>query len=145
MEKVFMTWLGYTKQKVQENIDFVKLMLFVLLLTHVMACLWITIGYLSDQGWVDNFLEEQKEVYKIHSQKHHLNDEELKFEARHFYCLEIYVNAAYFILTTITTVGYGDISGNNKNEYMFSMCVQFVGLTFFSFLTGTINVMFSGS
>jgi len=56
----------------------------------------------------------------------------------------IYVNAFYFILTTITTVGYGDISGSTTNEYLFSMCVEFIGLTFFSFLTGTISVMFSG-
>ena len=57
---------------------------------------------------------------------------------------EIYVNAFYFILTTITTVGYGDISGSTTYEYLYSMIVEFVGLTFFSFLTGTISVMFSG-
>ena len=60
------------------------------------------------------------------------------------YFTEIYANAFYFILTTITTVGYGDISGTTENELLFSMCVEFVGLTFFSFLTGTISVMFSG-
>jgi hypothetical protein len=41
-------------------------------------------------------------------------------------------------------VGYGDICGSTTNEYLFSMCVEFIGLTFFSFLTGTISVMFSG-
>jgi len=59
--------------------------------------------------------------------------------------IEIYVNAFYFILTTITTVGYGDINGTTTAELLFSMCVEFVGLTFFSFLTGTISVMFSGN
>ena len=58
--------------------------------------------------------------------------------------IEIYINAFYFILTTITTVGYGDINGTTTYELLFSMCVEFVGLTFFSFLTGTISVMFSG-
>lgn len=60
------------------------------------------------------------------------------------YYMEIYANAFYFILTTITTVGYGDITGTTTTEYMFSMGVEFIGLTFFSFLTGTISVMFSG-
>lgn len=60
------------------------------------------------------------------------------------YALTIYANAFYFILTTITTVGYGDITGDTTSEYLFSMCVEFIGLTFFSFLTGTISVMFSG-
>ena len=60
------------------------------------------------------------------------------------FVVEIYANAFYFILTTITTVGYGDITGNTTLELLFSMIVEFVGLTFFSFLTGTISVMFSG-
>ena len=55
------------------------------------------------------------------------------------------IDAAYFAAMTMSTVGYGDISGNTKYEYLFSMCVEFVGLTFFSLLTGTINVMFSGN
>ena len=60
------------------------------------------------------------------------------------YRIEIYANAFYFILTTITTVGYGDISGSTTPEYIYSMCVEFIGLTFFSMLTGTISTMFSG-
>jgi len=41
-------------------------------------------------------------------------------------------------------VGYGDINGSTTVEYLFSMIVEFVGLSFFSFLTGTISQMFSG-
>jgi len=41
-------------------------------------------------------------------------------------------------------VGYGDLGGSTTIELLFSMIVEFVGLTFFSFLTGTISVMFSG-
>ena len=47
-------------------------------------------------------------------------------------------------MTTITTVGYGDITGSTTYEYLFSMIVEFVGLTFFSLMTGTVSVMFSG-
>lgn len=63
-------------------------------------------------------------------------------EAYEFFT-SIYPNAFYFILTTITTVGYGDITGSTSPEYIFSMFVEFIGLTFFSLLTGTISVMFS--
>ena len=59
------------------------------------------------------------------------------------YFTSIYPNAFYFILTTITTVGYGDITGTTSAEFIFSMFVEFIGLTFFSLLTGTISVMFS--
>jgi hypothetical protein len=44
----------------------------------------------------------------------------------------------------MTTVGYGDVNGTTSEELLFSMLVEFMGLTFFSFLTGTIGIMFSG-
>jgi hypothetical protein len=44
----------------------------------------------------------------------------------------------------MTTVGYGDVNGSTSMELLFSMVVEFMGLTFFSFLTGTIGIMFSG-
>ena len=44
----------------------------------------------------------------------------------------------------MTTVGYGDVNGSTSEELLFTMVVEFMGLTFFSFLTGTIGIMFSG-
>ena len=44
----------------------------------------------------------------------------------------------------MTTVGYGDVNGSTDWELAFTMFVEFIGLSFFSFLTGTIGVMFSG-
>ena len=44
VEKVLMNWLGYTRQKVSEFIDFIELELGVILLTHIMAVIWIKIG-----------------------------------------------------------------------------------------------------
>ena len=61
IEKIFMTWLGYTRQKVTENVDFIKLQLGVLLLTHIMACMWIKIGQEKD-GWVGKFITDHTEV-----------------------------------------------------------------------------------
>ena len=106
--------------------------MIVILLTHLMACLWIVIGRIGPNGWVNSFISEQQIKE---------DDPELgNFD----YMRAIYVNSFYFILTTITTVGYGDIGGSTTYEIFFSMAVEFIGLTFFSFLTGTISVMFSG-
>jgi hypothetical protein len=132
VEKILMSWLGYTRQKVSEYVDFIKLELGVLLLTHIMAIIWIWIGTIDEYSWVNVFIEDQRSI---------LNNPDLE---PYDYYKEIYANAFYFILTTITTVGYGDITGSTTIEYMFSMGVEFIGLTFFSFLTGTISVMFSG-
>ena len=45
----------------------------------------------------------------------------------------------YFVTTTLTTVGYGDIKGQTVYEYVFVMFVEFTGIMFFSFIMGSIN------
>lgn len=59
-EKILMSWLGYTRQKVSEYVDFVKLEMTVILLTHIMACVWIAIGRIDENSWVNVFLEDQR-------------------------------------------------------------------------------------
>lgn len=93
--------------------------------------MWIGIG--QTEGWVTSFVGDQIAATGKDDQ------------TMYTYIFEIYVQAFYFILTTITTVGYGDLGGNTTNELLFSMIVEFVGLTFFSYLTGTISIMFSGN
>lgn len=131
-----MSWFGYTKYKIKEFIDFIKLQFSVLMITHFMACVWIYIGKSELNGWVQIFLTKLNLPDYDPSVNLDINMYDNMFT--------IYINATYFILTTITTTGYGDITGTTTSEYLFSMCVEFIGLTFFSFLTGTISVMFSG-
>lgn len=42
-------------------------------------------------------------------------------------------------------MGYGDYTGATPNEYVFSIVLEFLGLTFFSFLMGSINTVFNTS
>jgi hypothetical protein len=56
-----------------------------------------------------------------------------------------YIFAFYWIFEVITTVGYGDYSGKTSYEYIFSIALEFLGLTFFSFLMGSINGIFNTS
>ena len=43
------------------------------------------------------------------------------------------------MFTVLTTVGYGDYTGKNFGEYLFTICVEFCGLSFFALLTGLIT------
>jgi hypothetical protein len=44
----------------------------------------------------------------------------------------------YWTVTTITTVGYGDISGTNSLEFMFCSVIMLVGVIAFSFANGSL-------
>jgi len=41
----------------------------------------------------------------------------------------------------VTTVGYGDYTGSTPTELVFSICLEFAGLTFFSLLMGLMGTV----
>ena len=53
-----------------------------------------------------------------------------------------YTTAFYWAVTTLATVGYGDVKGYTWQEYCFNMFVEFIGIAFFSFVLGSINSIF---
>ena len=59
---------------------------------HIFACVWIFIGAESDQWMTGEHFDEERNFIKMP---------------------KIYVDALYFITSTMTSVGYGDISAFN--------------------------------
>ena len=45
----------------------------------------------------------------------------------------------YWVFTVLTTVGFGDYAGTNTDEFIYSICLEFCGLSFFALLTGLIT------
>ena len=56
---------------------------------------------------------------------------------------EQYLTSMYFIITTFATVGYGDISANNKSEKIFCIFVMIGGVTAFAAGTSTLTNILS--
>jgi hypothetical protein len=54
----------------------------------------------------------------------------------------LYITSFYWAVTTLATVGYGDVKGFTWQEYSFNMFVEFIGIAFFSFVMGSINNIF---
>ena len=82
-----------------------------LLVCHISACLWIFFAHFAGedtQKWLDD------ETYK-----------EMKDE-------DIYLTSFYFIITTFSTVGYGDISASNPVEKIFCILIMIIGVTAFA-------------
>jgi hypothetical protein len=52
---------------------------------------------------------------------------------------EIYMLSLYWTVTTITTVGYGDISGTNSIERIFCSMIMLIGVISFSYANGSLS------
>ena len=98
-----------------------RIMLMASILTYILGCVWYLIcldvfenrfkmGY-PDEG---TFFTEYK-IYK---------KEPLKRLAL----------SCYYVLTGLTTVGYGDFNAQNQNEKIFGITVMFMGVTIFSYV-----------
>lgn len=57
--------------------------------------------------------------------------------------MQVYIFSLYWCFTVLTTVGYGDFAGGNTREFVFSIILEFCGLTFFALLTGLIPPLVS--
>jgi len=122
----------YSKKRQNDLTSFAGLILYVVYTSHLMACIWLKLGMLkecadasSDEGCTQSWVYAEK-------------FDEKPIATR-------YIFAFYWIFEVITTVGYGDYAGKTSEEYIFSIGLEFLGLTFFSFLMGSINGIFNTS
>ena len=87
-----------------------------LIMIHFITCMWI---------YVPSIYQYDEELGESSWLEDHADNE-----------LALYVTSAYWTVTTITTVGYGDISGLNLIEKAFCALVMIIGVTLFSYSNG---------
>jgi hypothetical protein len=53
--------------------------------------------------------------------------------------MSIFIFSCYWVLESITTVGYGDFAGKNSNEYLATLLFEMAGVAIFSILTAKMQ------
>lgn len=95
------------------------LMCTFVLIAHWLACIWYAIGFVerpyTETGWLDNLAEQLGKSY---------NDSDSRSGPS---VKDKYVTALYFTLSSLTSVGFGNVSPNTNSEKIFSICVMVIG------------------
>lgn len=91
---------------------------------HILACSWIYIGKVVECSWIDGGCDAGGFVLD------NSNSE------------TVYVTSFYWVITSLTTVGYGDYKGYTTVEYLFQILIEFLGIGVFSYLMNSINSLF---
>jgi hypothetical protein len=87
---------------------------------HLIACLWVTVGQLNEfepDNWILVKGMVDASIY------------------------ELYTACFYWTVTTITTVGYGDISAYNPEERIFCSIIMIIGVFLYSYTIGSLSTL----
>ncbi|XP_067042348.1 potassium voltage-gated channel subfamily H member 6-like isoform X3 [Acropora muricata] len=101
------------------------------LVAHWLACIWHGIGYFeraNEFGWIKELSRQLNEV------NHSSNSTTPSISTR-------YITALYFTLSSITSVGFGNVSPNTDAEKIFSVCVMIIGALMYASIFGNMTAI----
>ncbi|XP_026679954.1 uncharacterized protein LOC103509972, partial [Diaphorina citri] len=107
------------------------LMLSFTLVAHWLACLWFVIADYErnryrqdwDLGWIHTLAERLK-----------VNVSEISHR-------ESYITALYFTCSSLTSVGFGNVSANTSAEKIFSICTMLIGALMHAVVFGNVTAI----
>ena len=104
-----------TNEFFDDHGEFIIIFFITLMVLNMTTCIFIFLGINSNQSWIIK-INIQDEPY-----------------------LYIYLVSVYFIIVTITTVGYGDITGQAFPEILFQIYLLIIGTIAYSFIISYIS------
>ena len=106
----------------QPMVTTIKLLFSTLLIVHYATCIWCALPAL-DPDYALSWLFSAKLTNLSNP--------------------ETYLFGFYYCLTTLTTVGYGDILARTNYEVIFAIVWMMLGVAFYSILIGSLSVYFT--
>ncbi|XP_053309347.1 potassium voltage-gated channel subfamily H member 6 [Spea bombifrons] len=105
------------------------------LIAHWLACIWYAIGnverpYMEHKiGWLDNLANQ---IGKSYNDTDQASGPSIK---------DKYVTALYFTFSSLTSVGFGNVSPNTNSEKIFSICVMLIGSLMYASIFGNVSAI----
>ncbi|KAK2849943.1 hypothetical protein Q7C36_008726 [Tachysurus vachellii] len=111
------------------------LMCIFALIAHWLACIWYAIGNVEKNfleqkiGWLDNLGVSIGKRYNLTDPN---SGPSIK---------DKYVTALYFTFSSLTSVGFGNVSPNTNSEKIFSICVMLIGSLMYASIFGNVSAI----
>ena len=119
------SFMKYLNRFVKVKAGIERIMMFMVLfvlMCHIIACFWIILINLEQEDyatWIYTKMYQDMDNF------------------------DIYVRSLYFTVTTITTVGFGDITPQTSIEMIFAVIVMICGVGVFSYATSALSTFLS--
>ncbi|XP_030597110.1 potassium voltage-gated channel subfamily H member 8 [Archocentrus centrarchus] len=117
------------------------LMSMFALLAHWMACIWYIIGKkeMDTNNWDIGWLHElgkrlELPYYPTGGVNRTGNSSGLPIRS-------VYISSLYFTLSSLTSVGFGNVSANTDAEKIFSICVMLIGALMHALVFGNVTAI----
>ena len=97
------------------KLDLFKQLFLVIIGLHILACFHIFIGNHVSTGWI------------------------YRYNFRDYSFIRLYIVSIYTLITTMTTVGYGDLTSDSIEEISFQVILLAVGIIAYSWIISSIS------
>ncbi|XP_025096460.1 potassium voltage-gated channel subfamily H member 6-like isoform X3 [Pomacea canaliculata] len=108
------------------------------LIAHWLACIWYAIGNMERNmaqggqpriGWLDELARQTRQHYNVSDVN---SGPTIKSK---------YVTALYFTFSSLTSVGFGNVSPNTNSEKIFSILIMLIGSLMYASIFGNVSAI----
>jgi hypothetical protein len=120
-------------------VEAMKFVIYVLVVAHILACFFFMVPEFFDEPVGPGCAAGDHQLDGVTC--YYADSWRTTYELETMPAEQQYVQALYWSLTTMTTIGYGDRSPQSTAEIIFTMAAEVLGLAVFALLLNQISIL----